>query len=328
MSDAGERKARRRCDYRPSVERLEALRLLNAATHAHAIEGLGIAAEHGSQTDVETSLTALLHQSQAVHISDAASDAVLTQNELSDLLAPVTSGTTSPTTDIDLEAVSAGLNQMNRYLSRAWYRAAIPAQLHDDCSQAVFTKLLQDLGRPRFEDMLGDIGHSGVKDVFTKETAEGADFFLRRRHDQKARQRERTYQSLDMAQSVAAPHDDSTASQRHALREAIHTSLNPREAELIHDTLMGKTPAEIAQQWGVAPKTVSNEKIAFFRSSARFWSLRIRTNRSWFDQPWVTSAVGSLTAGRGLTSRLPAAMSSITDQKSVADISSGMKCRS
>ena len=23
---------------------------------------------------------------------------------------------------------------------------------------------------------------------------------------------------------------------------------------------MGKTPAEIAQQWGVAPKTVSNEK--------------------------------------------------------------------
>jgi DNA-binding CsgD family transcriptional regulator len=24
--------------------------------------------------------------------------------------------------------------------------------------------------------------------------------------------------------------------------------------------LQGKTPAEIAQQWGVAPKTVSNEK--------------------------------------------------------------------
>ncbi len=36
--------------------------------------------------------------------------------------------------------------------------------------------------------------------------------------------------------------------------------MNPREAALIEDTLMGKTPAEIAVQWGVAPKTVSNEK--------------------------------------------------------------------
>ena len=29
---------------------------------------------------------------------------------------------------------------------------------------------------------------------------------------------------------------------------------------MIRDTLMGKSPAEIADQWGVAPKTVSNEK--------------------------------------------------------------------
>ena len=33
-----------------------------------------------------------------------------------------------------------------------------------------------------------------------------------------------------------------------------------REAALIRDTLMGKSPAEIADEWGVAPKTVSNEK--------------------------------------------------------------------
>jgi len=261
LTDGGERKARRRRDYRPSVERLEALRLLNAATHAHALEGFGIAAEHGTQTDADSSLTTLLHHSQVSQISGAAWDAVLTQNELADLLAPAATGSTAPATDVDVEAMASGLDQMNRYLSRAWYRAAIPSQLHDDCSQAVFTKLLQDLGRPRFEDMLGDIGHWGVKEVFSKETAEGADFFRAVDMIKKRAQRERTYQSLEMAQSVAAPHDnDSMASQRHALREAIDTSLNPREAALIHDTLMGKTPAEIAQQWGVAPKTVSNEK--------------------------------------------------------------------
>jgi RNA polymerase sigma factor (sigma-70 family) len=47
---------------------------------------------------------------------------------------------------------------------------------------------------------------------------------------------------------------------RAALQDAIDQNLSPREAALIHDTLMGKTPAEIAQQWGVAAKTVSNEK--------------------------------------------------------------------
>ena len=49
-------------------------------------------------------------------------------------------------------------------------------------------------------------------------------------------------------------------SRRQALLEAIEHTLSPREAALIQDTLMGKTPAEIADQWGVAPKTVSNEK--------------------------------------------------------------------
>ena len=47
---------------------------------------------------------------------------------------------------------------------------------------------------------------------------------------------------------------------RSTLQEAILSSLSPREAALIQATLQGETPAEIAQQWGIAPKTVSNEK--------------------------------------------------------------------
>ena len=74
-------------------------------------------------------------------------------------------------------------------------------------------------------------------------------------------QREKVYQSLE---SVDVPSDtggqQTGATLRAALQDAIDRSLSPREAALIQDTLMGKTPAEIAQQWGVAPKTVSNEK--------------------------------------------------------------------
>jgi RNA polymerase sigma factor (sigma-70 family) len=243
------------------VERLEGVRLLSGASQASALSGLGLAVEHGTQADSDAGFHASTLENPA--LSGAAWDAVLTQTELAELLAPAADGVSasSTTSDADLEAIESGLEQMNRYLSRAWYRAAIPAQLHDDCSQAVFTKLIQDLGRPRFEDMLGDIGTWGVKDVLSKETAEGVDFFRAVDMVKKRAQRERTYQSLEMAQAVAAPRDsDTTAARRDALHEAIDQSLNPREAALIQDTLMGKTPAEIAQKWGVAAKTVSNEK--------------------------------------------------------------------
>jgi len=45
-----------------------------------------------------------------------------------------------------------------------------------------------------------------------------------------------------------------------SLDDAIDHHLSAREASLIRDTLLGKSPAEIATSWGVAPKTVSNEK--------------------------------------------------------------------
>jgi len=76
----------------------------------------------------------------------------------------------------------------------------------------------------------------------------------------KRAQRERVHQSLDAVDVPVPSGNSETRAWRDALREAIDRSLSPREASLINDTLMGKTPAEIALHWGVAPKTVSNEK--------------------------------------------------------------------
>ena len=107
---------------------------------------------------------------------------------------------------------------------------------------------------------MGDVGHSGIKEVFSRETSEGLDFFRAVDMVKKRAQRERMHQSLE-AVDVAAPAADSQTKTWHeALREAISHSLSPREASLINETLMGKTPAEIALRWGVASKTVSNEK--------------------------------------------------------------------
>ena len=157
--------------------------------------------------------------------------------------------------------LSSGLTQLNKYLSRAWYRAGISPQLHDDSSQAVYATLLQQPGpRPlRLVDHrrrpLGNQGRLHPRDV------RGTGLLPGRRHGQeagtaRARFTSRSTRSTWLAPAIRLP---AQRGGKPCTRRSIRT-LSPREAALIQDTLMGKTPAEIANQWGVAPKTVSNEK--------------------------------------------------------------------
>jgi RNA polymerase sigma factor (sigma-70 family) len=248
------------------VERLEALRLLSSAAQAHAVGGF--VAEHELLVDPDQPSQPQRDHAPAPTISSDAWDAALVQTELSELLRASNGsrpsvGTPQPQVvpaQIDLTAIISGLSQLNKYLNRAWYRAGIPSQSHDDSSQAVFTSLLQSMGRQRFDTLLADVGHSGIKNVFAKETNEGMSFFRAVDMVKKRAQRERVHQSLDSFDVAATSRDQGTSARRDALHEAIAAKLSPREAALIHDTLMGKTPAEIALSWGVAPKTVSNEK--------------------------------------------------------------------
>ena len=154
----------------------------------------------------------------------------------------------------------SGLSQLDRYLSRTWSRAGVAAQSHDDCTQGVYASLLQTWGRRPFEELLSEVGSSGIRATLSRDTPEGPDFFRAIDTVKKRAQREKTHASLDAGADVAASSDASAETWRGALQEAIARNLNAREADLIQHTLRGETPAEIALQWGVAPKTVSNEK--------------------------------------------------------------------
>jgi DNA-binding NarL/FixJ family response regulator len=269
LAGGTEKNPRSRRDYHPTVEGLEALRLLSSATQAHALTD--VAAER----DLLTDPLPLGDEALTQGVSTATWDEALVQTELGELLNPTahTSLTTSApasstsavpqstTTDSDPVALASGLSQLNKYLNKTWYRAGIPVQLHDDSSQAVYATLLQNMGRGQFDALVADVGHWGVKDVFSRETSGGLFFFRAVDMVKKRAQRERSHQSLDSIDvSSEDPSSRSGAALREALKEAIQHTLSPREAALIQDTLMGKTPAEIAIQWGVAPKTVSNEK--------------------------------------------------------------------
>jgi RNA polymerase sigma factor (sigma-70 family) len=269
LASGGDKKTRTRRDYHPRVEGLEALRLLSSAAQAHPLAA--IAVEQDLLADPAQHLAPLGDDALAPPVSSATWDAALVQTHLADLLtsssttttAATIPATTSQSTSIETDpaAIASGLSQLNKYLNRAWYRAGMPAQAHDDSSQAVYATLLQNLGRQRFDTLVADVGQWGVKEVFSRETSEGLDFFRAVDMVKKRAQRERIHQSLESVDVPSVPQEQATsAARRHALQEAIDQTLNPREAALIQDTLMGKTPAEIAQQWGVAPKTVSNEK--------------------------------------------------------------------
>jgi len=246
-----------RRSYRPTVEALEALRLLSGATQS--IPDLTVA------HDVHQAHPGPLAGLTDPGVAGSAWDEALTQTDLADILGPSSTGVGSTVVLVPGQSASkdvdAGLTQLNRYLSRAWFRAGVPVQMHDDCSQAVYVTLLQNLGRDKFDGLLADVGRTGIKDVLSRETPEGPDFFRAVDTVKKRAQREKTFQPLDTVDVSANPSgDDARALWRGALQEAIDQSLTPREASLVYDTLMGKTPAEIALQWGVAPKTVSNEK--------------------------------------------------------------------
>ncbi len=247
----GEGRKTRRRSYSPKVEALEALRLLDAAAPALA----PLTVDHAPLPATPVPIAPPPPSPSAGH---DAWDAALGQTALADLIAPRGASTAPP----DASSVNSGLNQLNRYLSRAWSRAGIPVQQHDDCTQAVYATMLQNLGRTGFDQLLADVGQNGVREVLSRETSLGPDFFRAVDMVKKRAMRQRSHLALDDQNDLAAPlgSDGAAESWRGALQEAIARSLNPREADLIQATLKGYSPAEIASQWGVAPKTVSNEK--------------------------------------------------------------------
>lgn len=268
MAGGGDQRSRRRRDYRPTVEGLEALRLLSAA-QAHLLPGM--VAERDSLAGSGHEPLTSGPDAEPASVSSETWDAALSHTRLADLLSEP--GTTTATADAaiagdsaDPALVNSGLSQLNRYLNRTWSRAGLSAQAHDDSTQAVYATLLQHVGRPRFDALVSDVGRWGIRDVFSRETSDGIAFFRAVDMVKKRAQREKVHQSLDSVDVPSARGDQPAGTAlRAALQDAITRSLNPREAALIQDTLMGKTPAEIAVQWGVAPKTISNEKSRVFQ---------------------------------------------------------------
>ena len=164
----------------------------------------------------------------------------------------------------EAESVCQGLDQLTRYLGRAWARAGS-------------NRSSSRIARKRFMKPCSATWAAPVS--ITWPTTSAATAFARCSiatptaaptssapwtWSRSAPSGSESFQSLDdhyadLADSAGGD-GASAADWRCTLDEAIDRTLSTREAALIRETLLGKTPAEIAATWGVAPKTISNEK--------------------------------------------------------------------
>ena len=142
-------------------------------------------------------------------------------HELREDLAVLAEPPASSDAESDLDGT--GLAQLDRYLNRSWYRAGIPTQRHDDCSQEVYLTLLQGWGLDRFHRLVGDIDRLGICGVVGRETAEGPDFFRAVDRVKKRAQRERTHPALDDAGDLASPRREELTVQRLARHAKMST---------------------------------------------------------------------------------------------------------
>lgn len=284
MSSSGGRINRR--NYKPSVEGLESLRLLSTGAALPAAFPVSPEFAPSSTAPLDTPLSTEtgftefgpLDTETAAPLVPGTLDGGLTWDtalgetqilELLGLAVPPSIGTDPNSINVGLSreslltdsaSLDQGFSQMSRYLSKAWSRAGIAPQRHEDCTQSVYLTLLQTHGRPGFDSFVSEIGQSGIRDLLQRDPVLGLDFFRAVDRVKKAAQRERVHQSLDDPDWIAQAPSEVLDSWRSSLTEAMRQTLSGREQALIHASLNGETPAEIASQWGVAPKTVSNEK--------------------------------------------------------------------
>lgn len=259
---AAQGRSRRR--YKPDVESLEAIQVLNAAVPGFTESALtdkilvpeptwSVKESPAATASVDQHILSSDDQFQAW---DAAIAAAADRGDAHD----------TALADAYSESLTqVGYDRMERYLTRAWQKAGIAPPQDEDCTQSVYMVLLERWGRDQFENLATTVGRSGLNTLITRESPVGLDFLraLDQVKKQTQRQMSRKTFVMDDSASLSANRQMIGAEDLligRDLEQRIQDMLKPREADLIRSTLEGESPSDIAARWGVTPKTVSNVK--------------------------------------------------------------------
>src|SRR5688572_23518361 len=146
------------------------------------------------------------------------------------------------------------VNDLSRYCTACWRNARLPADCWTDCTQEVFTRLLERVPAENWEQTLRGEGDERRE-------------FLRAIDAVKKRvQRGRKWVAYpeQVADNRTDP-DQVRAEQREELRQAADELLSERQRLILQRSIEGYSVQEIAEELGVGPERVSDDKYKAIR---------------------------------------------------------------
>ncbi len=153
------------------------------------------------------------------------------------------------------EATQRAVGDISRYCSACWRNARLPADSWTDCTQEVFSRLLERVDPEAWARVLRDEGEERRE-------------FLRAIDAVKKRtQRSRKWAPglIDLAADRRDVHERRLADDLEAVREVASRVLSPRQQRILQLSLEGWTVHDIAAELGAPAARVSDEKYKAIR---------------------------------------------------------------
>jgi RNA polymerase sigma factor (sigma-70 family) len=147
------------------------------------------------------------------------------------------------------EPSAKAVNDITRYCQTCWRNARLPADRWQDCTQAVFVRLLERVEAEKWGTVLVD-----------SETAERREFLRAIDAVKKRTQRERKFAALSPELPERHTVANSARDDREAVAKAAADVLSPRQRRILELTADGWGVPEIAGELGTTVERVSDEK--------------------------------------------------------------------
>ena len=151
----------------------------------------------------------------------------------------------SATPEPGLKAVT----DISKYCQTCWRNARLPADRWQDCTQAVFVRLLERVEAEKWGTVLVD-----------SETAERREFLRAIDAVKKRTQRTRKFAALSSEIAERRPLNNVARDDREAVAKAAAEHLSPRQRRVLELTADGWPVPEIAAELGTTVERVSDEK--------------------------------------------------------------------
>ena len=147
------------------------------------------------------------------------------------------------------EPGAKAVTDISKYCQTCWRNARLPADRWQDCTQAVFVRLLERVEADKWGTVLVD-----------SETDERREFLRAIDAVKKRTQRARKFAALSPEIAERRPVSNATRDDREAVAKAAAENLSPRQRRILELTADGWPVPEIATELATTVERVSDEK--------------------------------------------------------------------